>query len=269
MKDIVYELQDLRHLTWTRTRKSSGTAGSFLKSYDDSGGKKKYYKLSNFDPAQGIIGHECVNEIVVQRLLRLLAFDHLEYTLLHAMIRVEEHDYETYLCESEDFKNETEGKVALEDYYLIEKEPDETPVAFLRRMGWENETYALLVTDYLVLNRDRHGANMEVLRDSKTRQIRLSPQFDHGLSLLCSCHTEKEFQQYDVMEDKKVQSFLGSSSSLENVRMVPKAFLKKLPKLGRSDLDPVFAGLNRIISETHIAKMRSMIRERWCSLDRI
>ena len=136
-------------------------------------------------------------------------------------------------------------------------------------MGWERYAYEALLTDYLILNRDRHGANMEVLRDQKNRQIKMAPLFDHGLSLLCTCHTEKEIRQYDVMEDKKVQSFLGSSSSLVNVRMVPKAFLKKLPKLGRSDLDPVFAGLDGIISETHIAKMREMIWERWCSLDRI
>ena len=269
MNDIVYDLQDLRYLNWTRTRKSSGTAGSFLKSYDDAGKKKKYYKLSDFEPAQGAIGHECINEIVVQRLLRLLQFEHLEYRLLHAMIRVEENDYETYLCESEDFKSETEGKVALEDYYLIEKEPGETPVAFFRRMGWENDAYALLLTDYLVLNRDRHGANMEVLRDSKSKKIRLSPLFDHGLSLLYTCHSEKEFQAFDVTEDRKVQSFLGTSSTLENVKMVPNSFLKRLPKLAENDLTPIFEGLNELVSETHLAKMHNMIWERWCSLGRI
>ncbi|SCX18300.1 hypothetical protein SAMN02910339_02552 [Lachnospiraceae bacterium YSD2013] len=37
MKDIIYEINDLRYLNWAKTRKSSGTAGSFLKAYDDSG----------------------------------------------------------------------------------------------------------------------------------------------------------------------------------------------------------------------------------------
>ena len=90
----------------------SGSAGSFLKSYDDTGKKKKYYKLSDFDPVKGIIGHECVNE--------------------------------------------------------------------------------MFVIDYLVLNRDRHGANIEILRDLKTKTVRPAPLFDHGLSLVCRCHTSEE-----------------------------------------------------------------------------
>lgn len=44
MNDIISDLQDMRYLNWTRTRKSSGTAGSFLKAYDDSGKKKKILK---------------------------------------------------------------------------------------------------------------------------------------------------------------------------------------------------------------------------------
>ncbi len=37
MKDIINRIQDLKFLSWTRTRRSSGTAGSFLKAYDDTG----------------------------------------------------------------------------------------------------------------------------------------------------------------------------------------------------------------------------------------
>ena len=58
MRDVIYELTDMRYLSWAKTRKSSGTAGSFLKSYDDTGKKKKYYKLSDSDPVNGITGHE-------------------------------------------------------------------------------------------------------------------------------------------------------------------------------------------------------------------
>ncbi len=39
-KDIITEKQDLTYLSWTRTRNSSGTAGSFLKAYSELGGKK-------------------------------------------------------------------------------------------------------------------------------------------------------------------------------------------------------------------------------------
>ena len=69
MNRIIHEKQDMTYLSWSKIRNSSGTAGSFLKAYSMLGGKKTYYKLSNFDQMGGIIGHECVNEIIVDRLL--------------------------------------------------------------------------------------------------------------------------------------------------------------------------------------------------------
>ncbi len=269
MKDIIFDLQDMRYLSWTKTRKSSGTAGSFLKSYDDSGKKKKYYKLSDCDPVHGIIGHECVNEIVVQRLLDHFGIAHLEYTLVHALVTIDGKDYETYLCESEDYKAPDEGKVSLEDYYAMNKEEGESPFEFCKRMGWEQYVYEMLLIDYLVLNRDRHGANIEVLRDTKARTIRLAPLFDHGLSLVCKCHTWKELDAFDVMEDRKVQSFVGTPSTFENVRTLPKRFLKGLPKLKESDLDKVFEGLDQVIGHEYIRKIREMVWERWCHLGSI
>ena len=269
MRDIEKDLQDLRYLDWSRSRKSSGTAGSFLKSYDDTGKTKKYYKLSDHDPVRGIVGHECVNEIVVQRLLRLLDIDHLEYRLVHALVRVDDRDCETYLCESEDYKKDGEGKIALEDYYMIEKEPDETPYDFCVRKGWGKYINDMLAVDYLILNRDRHGANIEVLRNVKKQSVRLAPLFDHGLSFLCRCHTIEEFNNYDVMEDKKVQAFVGVPSTYENLHMIPKTYFKGLPDIKEKDLDVLFEGLDDILCREHIVKICEMIWKRWCSLGSI
>lgn len=266
MKDIIYELNDMRYLSWAKTRKSSGTAGSFLKSYDDTGKRKKYYKLSDSDPVHGITGHECVNEIVVQRLMDLFGIEHLKYTLIHALVTIEGKDYETYLCESDDYKNADEGKVSLEDYYSMKKISGESPFEFCKRMGWEQYIYEMLFIDYLVLNRDRHGANIEVLRDLKAKTVRLAPLFDHGLSLVCRCHSKDELDAFDVLEDRKVQAFVGTSSTFENVNLIPKSFFEKLYKLNEADLDSIFEGLDAIIEKEYIDKMRSMIWERWCKL---
>lgn len=51
---IIHELRDMRYLEWTKTRHSSGTAGSFLKAYEKVGGRKYYYKLSNYDSINGM-----------------------------------------------------------------------------------------------------------------------------------------------------------------------------------------------------------------------
>ena len=66
------EKQDLTYLRWSHMRNSSGTVGTFLKAESSLSGEKIYYKLSNFDPVRGVVGHECVNEIIVDRLLTIL-----------------------------------------------------------------------------------------------------------------------------------------------------------------------------------------------------
>ena len=122
-------------MSWSVYRNSSGTAGSFLKAYSELGGKKTYYKLSNFDKARGIIGHECMNELIVDRLLTILGIPHLAYQLLHADVTVDGKTPEVYLCASEDLKAKSETKIALDAYKELEALPDESALEFCTRMG--------------------------------------------------------------------------------------------------------------------------------------
>ena len=87
-------------------------------------------------------------------------------------------------------------------YKELEALPDESVLAFCTRMGWENYIYQMLIVDYLILNRDRHGANIEVLRNSRKKTVRLAPLFAHGLSLLRSCPDDAAAAGFDVMADK-------------------------------------------------------------------
>jgi hypothetical protein len=86
--DVINELTDLSYLTWSHARYSSGTAGSYLKAYEIRNGVKLYYKLSCFDPLHGITGNECINELIVDRLLSILGIEHVHYQLIHGMGRL-------------------------------------------------------------------------------------------------------------------------------------------------------------------------------------
>ena len=135
MAKLILEKQDLTYLQWSHIRSSSGTAGTFLKATSSLHGKKKYYKLSNFDSVKGIVGHECINEIIVDRLLWIFGIDHLEYELINADIEIEGKVYSTYLCASEDFKERGESKIALDDYYRANAEKGESHYDFCKRQG--------------------------------------------------------------------------------------------------------------------------------------
>ena len=262
-RQLIKEKQDLTHLSWSIYRTSSGTAGSFLKAYSQLGGKKIYYKLSNFDKVNGVIGHECVNELIVDRLLTILGIPHLSYQLIHADVIVNGKTHEVYLCASEDFKVRGESKTALDAYQTAEDADDEMTLDFCIRMGWEEYIYQMLVVDYLILNRDRHGANIEVLKNSKKKTLRLAPLFDHGLSLLSRCPDDK-VTTYDVLEDRVCHNYIGSRSTWENLKLIPADKMPKLNALKESDKEIILEGLNDIIPQPLQDKIWEMIWKRWC-----
>ena len=263
MKQIIHEMQDMTYLSWAKTRNSSGIAGSFLKAYEEGTEGKTYYKLSNYDAWKGITGHECVNEIIVDRLLTVLGIEHLSYQLIHALVQIDQKRCETWLCASRDFKRRGESKIALDAYYQAERLPDESPMDFCIRSGWEETVYEMLVVDFLILNRDRHGANIEVLRNPRQKTIRLAPLFDHGLSLLSRCESIEDMLHEDVMADKPVQCFVGSRSSLENVKRIPADRRPHLNRLSLSDRPILLEGLSDALDQRWLDRIWEMIWGRW------
>lgn len=261
--NIVHEKKDLTYLNWSHIRSSSGTAGTFLKSESNLDGKKTYYKLSNFDPVRGIIGHECVNEIIVDRLLTLLGVEHLSYELIHADVEIEGQVYSTYVCASLDFKKRGESKIALDDYYTANANKGEDRYDFCSRMGWQHDIDIMLAVDYLILNRDRRGANIEVLRNARARTLRIAPLFDHGLSLLYSCMTDTEAEKFDVLEDRRCQNFIGSYSCYENLKFIQDKHGIFANPLVKSDKDFLFAGMEEILPNVFINKIWDMIYGRY------
>ena len=262
-KDIVTEIQDMRYLSWSKIRRSSGSAGSFLKAFEVKDGKKIYYKLSAFDPVNGITGHECVNEIIADRLLSMLGIEHLHYRLIHAMVTIDGRDHETWLCASEDFKDRGDSKVALDDYYEMNRFYGETPIDFCIRMGWDKYIYEMLLVDFLILNRDRHGANIEILKNSRAGRVQPAPLFDHGMSFVCRCMNEDEVRRFDPLDDRPVQCFVGSRSSRDNLRLVPQGKRPAVRAIEERDRSLIFAGLEGILPPAYLDKIWDMIRERW------
>jgi len=99
------------------------------------------------------------------------------------------------------------------------------------------------------------------------KTIHLAPIFDHGLSLLFSCTDDSAVAEYDVMADKRVNNFIGSSSTWENLHMIPKEKLPQLHALKETDRNFLMNGLDGIISQTLQDKIWEMIWKRWCAYE--
>jgi hypothetical protein len=125
----------------------------------------------------------------------------------------------------------------------------------------------MLVVDFLILNRDRHGANIEVLRNSRKKTIRLAPLFDHGLSLLFNCMSDNEIQKYDCLEDKMTNNYIGSRSTWDNLKLIPADRRPKLNSLRENDGRFLLEDLDGVIPKNLQDKIWNMIWKRWCAYE--
>lgn len=260
-KDLIKETQDLRYLRWDNTRQSSGTAGSFLKSEETINGKKIYYKLSCYDNINGIVGHECVNELIVDRLLNVLGVNHLHYQLINALVNIDGKEYKTYLCASENFKEIGDRKIAFDTYYKLNKNINESILDFIKRNNFEDYIYTMMVIDYLIINRDRHGANIELL--SKDKKIKFAPSFDHGLSLLFSVKSKTEIDEFDVLKNYPCNNYVGSRNNYESLKLIPKDKRPVFRPLKEIDKAYILNGLEDILDRNHLDKIWETIWRRW------
>ncbi len=261
---VIKQKQDMTYLNWAHARTSSGTAGTFLKSETMTDGRKIYYKLSNFDSEKGIIGHESIYEIIVDRLLTILGVEHLEYQLLHADVELDGKVYDTWICASGDFKERGETKMTLDGYYQANAVSGTSRYDFCKENGWQKYIDTMLAVDFLILNRDRHGANIEVLQNNRKRMRRIAPLFDHGVSLLVSCYSEKEIAEFDVMDDKLCNNYIGSRSTLENLKLISDKKSVFRDSLKEEHKRILFRDLEEALSAEHRDKLWEMIYRRWC-----
>ena len=259
--DIIFKLQDFRHLEWNdRTRTSQGTPGSFPKTYVGDGLDRIYYKLSNSD-YRGIFGHESVNELIASRLLDVLGIEHVNYRLIHALVQIDGVEHETWMCSSRNFRKSNQEKIPFDAYFELVREESELPIDFCKSRGWDEQIYKMMVFDYLICNRDRHGANIELIQDADGL-IHLAPLFDHGVSLVFSCYDdENAVAEYDVLKDTVVNNYFFSRSLEKNLSYVPKDL--KLSRLMPEDREYVMRGIDKVLPKVYGEKIWEMITGRW------
>ena len=121
----------------------------------------------------------------------------------------------------------------------------------------------MMAVDYLICNRDRHGANIEIIVDEND-DARPAPLFDHGVSLLFSCYQSlEEIQKFDVLADRPVQSFIGSRSLEYNLQFLPKDQRLFEGELQETDRIMLLKDLDMVLPEEHLEKIWEMIWRRW------
>lgn len=261
MRDLILDTQDLTHLQWNERANTSGTVGTFLKARDARYRVTRYYKLSCYDSYRGVFGHECVNELIASRLLDYLGIPHVPYRLIRANVEVDGVRHLTWLSESENYRGHDEKKQALDLFYDLRREKGESPLAFCERYGWRRSIEQMILVDYLIVNRDRHGANVEVLR-SADGAVRLAPLFDHGLSFVFSAYgDEGRAASFDPLADVNANNYIGTRSLRENLSFIREAV--SVHSLNERAVDHILSDLTAVLPKTHLGKIKDILLARW------
>ena len=248
---------DLRGLIWTRATGSVCTDGAFLKAISDD--SSLYYKMSAYNSAQGVYGHEAINELIAYRVAKELGIPVPETSLVKAFVCVDNTEFETYVAVSESYKSALDSRMPFEDFYKSVRREGETSLSVALRYGWEQQVNLMFFYDFLIFNRDRHGANLEVLETDGEK--RLSPFFDNGLSFACSCNNDSELEAFDVMADKQVNNFIGTRSLYSNLQSITAPV--RVNELREDFKNDLFNGLSGLLTEKHLEVIWRTIWERW------
>lgn len=230
-KDMLEDksIVDLTHLEFDKNQAFAGSGGMFYKACETVNGVIYYYKLSEFDTVLGEYGYESICEIMANHVCQSLGISHLTYELIHANIKLGGNVYTVWLVRSRNYKKPVEKRLTLESKLIIEgvnTKDLEANFSYVTEQSYANSIYSMLLVDYIICNRDRHGANIEMLY--RPESIRVAPIFDCGCSFTAPLQY-RGLDEFNIMHNGPVNSFLVSQFYEDIAKAVAKVYAIKLP----------------------------------------
>ena len=254
---------NLKHLIWSvNPTNTPGTPGTYLKSTDNN----KYYKLSAGSSVSGIFGHESINECVISDILDSLGIKHVRYYGNLADICLGDKELETFVCWSDNYREAGDSKLALDAHYELHHLKGEEVIPYLKRMGFWNDIQNYILVDFLVINRDRHGANIEVVKHTDGTSA-IAPIFDNGLSLVAPQQNSIErIELFDCMADLDANNFIGSKSLYANLKLLDAPI--RVNCLTEQEVAEIVTRYELFLSPTHIQKITEILWSRYQYLEK-
>lgn len=264
---MAYNIKDMTHINWDKSIGSGlGSMGCYYKTKIVENGTTYYYKLSSFDSQRGFYGHESVNEVIISRLCKILGIPCAEYKLVKIKVKIRNKEYVTFACKSKSYKFAEDTSISFEDYYELNS-VNENIIQFINTMNMDYNISTILILDFIIINRDRHGANIEILKNKNGE--RFAPLFDNGLSFCCSITQDlidykQRLKDFNTFTDTPVNNYIGSRSLLQNLNLIEHpVFLNKLTKNHKRN---IFFNLSEAIPKEYIDKIWEIIVYRYSFL---
>lgn len=223
------------------------------------------------------MGYETLAEIVASRLLQRSTVSDF---VVYEPARIQLEGKVIPGCASRNFRGKQESLIPLERlhraYYgkgLAQaatglhsvRERIEYAVDFVTRVTGLESFGRYLATvfelDAFLLNEDRHTNNLAVIRNDATKEFRLCPLFDHGLSLLSDTGDYPLDQDiYACIERVKAKPF--SEDFREQAEAAAELYGSDLHfSCSKNDVAALLAGLDDLYGEQILQRAERIIRE--------
>lgn len=257
-RDDSCAVEDFTKVEWSLDKNTPGTAGMFLKGRSETEEGVFYLKLSSFNSHDGFYGHEAALELIASRVADVCGFEHIPYRLVNGRVSLDGREYVTPVCISKEYRAQGDKRLSLEAYVdLMGKAAD--PTGFLLQGVWGRRILEMMVFDYIIYNRDRHGGNMEVLENGGN--YRLVPIFDNGCCLtqaLFAGWREKDNSWF--LSDGPANNYLGTKSLETNLKRYCAGNVE-LPY--RTIPDGIWDGLDGFLEREHLGFLEKMLNARY------
>ena len=147
------------------------------------------------------------------------------------------------------------------------RQSNESPIEFCKKRGWDTQIFKMMIFDYVIGNRDRHGANIELLQDNNG-EVGLAPLFDHGVSLIFSCYDNVDLvKDVDIMKDINANNYFFTHSLEKNLGFVPKEIV--LNRIRDEHRNYIMRGIDKVLPIEYVDKIWEMIIKRWNRFEEI
>jgi hypothetical protein len=272
--DIFNGTLDLTKSEWVLSKDTPGTAGMFLKSRLEVNNNQWFLKLSAYNSEDKVYGYESIFELVASRVAEALHIKHLHYYLIPVLVRIDNAEFETVISASKDYRLRNDVRVSFESFYNMYNTANQNPSDFvfnwLTRISSMNEyidheqlsTYMrqMILFDYIIFNRDRHGNNIELLYNIDKEAYKIVPLFDQGCCLTAPLYDDySQVTTKYMLNSSPVNNFIGCRDLEQNLVTFCKGKLH-LQKLSNYNFT---CGLDKYMSSNKLEIINKMIELRW------
>lgn len=192
---------DLTHIKWNNISLTSpGTVPKYID-------KEKFYKLSAYNNMVGFYGNEPIYEDLAYRIGKEIGINVVKIETFMAYVNYDNKYFNTYVTISPNFSCNKQYTPIEKYCYINNIKPED-----LFNTKFSNEISNIIIFDFIINNKDRHGRNIELNSNE------IAPVFDNSFSF-CSKIEDSQLNE-NLFKEYAANNYIGYPNLLKNLDLI-------------------------------------------------